>query len=148
MYYYALLWILFHVLQYIFTTVHGVLFYAVYSVPCIAYCYRVSVCAPTFYLELLDKLDKHICRTVGPLFATSLELLAHRENVASIIIFCRYYFGRSELDQLVALSCFRERSTLYSDRLHHFSVIIPILYKDVYATVSFLAQLYSEISCL
>ena len=148
MYYYALLWILFHVLQYFFTTVHGVLFYAVYSIPCIAYCYRVSVCAPTFYLELLDKLDKHICRTVGPLFSTSLELLAHRENVASIIIFCRYYFGRSELDQLVALSCFQERSTLYSDRLHHFSVIIPIFYKDVYATVSFLAQLYSEISCL
>ena len=33
--------------------------------------------APSCYLELLDKLQKWICRTVGPLFASSLEPLAH-----------------------------------------------------------------------
>ena len=36
-------------------------------------------------------------------FATSLELLADRRNVASLSLFCRYYFGKcsSELAQLV-----------------------------------------------
>ena len=29
------------------------------------------------YLELLDKLQKHLCRAVGPPLATSLEPLAH-----------------------------------------------------------------------
>ena len=48
----------------------------------------------TFYLELLDKLQKRICRTVGPSLATSLEALAHRRNVASWSPFYRYYFGR------------------------------------------------------
>ena len=33
--------------------------------------------APSCYLELLDKLQKPICRIVGPSLAASLELLAH-----------------------------------------------------------------------
>ena len=39
--------------------------------------------APKCYLELLDKLQKRICRTVGPSFAASLEPLAHHRNGAS-----------------------------------------------------------------
>ena len=31
--------------------------------------------APSYYLELLDKLQKRICKTVGPLLAASLEPL-------------------------------------------------------------------------
>ena len=60
---------------------------------------------PYCYLELLDKLQKRICRTVGPSLAASLEPLAHHRNVASLIVFYRYYFGRcsSELAQLVFL---------------------------------------------
>ena len=46
------------------------------------------------YLELLDKLQKQICRTVGPSLATSLEPLDHRRNVASLSLFYRYYFAR------------------------------------------------------
>ena len=47
------------------------------------------------YLELLDKLLKRVCRTVGPsLAAASLEPLAHRRNVASLSIFYGSYFGR------------------------------------------------------
>ena len=38
-------------------------------------------------LELLEKLQKRICRTVGPSFAASLEPLAHRRNVASLSLF-------------------------------------------------------------
>ena len=68
------------------------------------------VCAggPSCYLELLDKLQKRICRTVGPSLTTSLEPLVHRRNVASLSIFYRYYFGRcsSELAQLVPLLFF------------------------------------------
>ena len=83
--------------------------------------------APSCYLALLDKLQKQICRTVGPSLATSLETLAHCQNVASLSLFYRYYFGRcfSELAQLVPLPFSRGRSTPYSDRLHDFSVTIP-----------------------
>ena len=62
--------------------------------------------APSCYLELLDKLQKQICRFVGPSLTASLEsLVAHCHNVASWSIFYRYYFGRysSELAQLVQL---------------------------------------------
>ena len=73
--------------------------------PCMEYCCHVWAGAPSCYLELLDKLEKRICRTVGPSLAASLEPLAHRQNVASLSLFCKYYFGRcfSELAQLVPL---------------------------------------------
>ena len=34
--------------------------------PCMKYCCHVWAGAPNCYLELLDKLKKRICRTVGP----------------------------------------------------------------------------------
>ena len=73
--------------------------------PCMEYCCHVWPGAPSCYLELLDKLPKRICRTVGPSLAASLEPLAHCRNVASLSLFCRYYFGRcsSELAQMVPL---------------------------------------------
>ena len=69
--------------------------------------------APSYYLELLDKLQKRICKTVGPSLAASLEPLAHRQNVASLSLFYRHYFGgsSSELTQLVSLRFSRRRST-------------------------------------
>ena len=45
--------------------------------PCMEYCCHVWAGAPCCYLELLDKLQKQICRTVGPSLAASLEPLAH-----------------------------------------------------------------------
>ena len=73
--------------------------------PCIKHCCNVLTGAPSCYLEILDKLQKQIYRTVGPSLAASLEPLAHRRNVASLSLFYRYYFGRcsSELAQLVPL---------------------------------------------
>ena len=103
--------------------------------PWMEYCCHVWAGAPSHYLEdLLDKLQKRICRIVGPSLAASLEPLAHLRNVASLSLFYRYYFGRcsSELAQLVPLPFSRGRSTRYSDRLHDFSVTIPRCYKDVY----------------
>ena len=84
-------------------------------------------------LELLDKLQKRLCRTVGPSLAISLEFLGHHRNVASLSLFYRYYFGRysSGLAQIVPLPYSWERSTRYSDTLHDFSVTIPRCYSDV-----------------
>ena len=90
------------------------------------YCFHVWANALSCYLELLDKLQKQICRIAGPSPAASLEPLAHRTNVASLILFYRCYFGRcsSELAQLVPIPFSCERSTCYSDRLHDFPVTI------------------------
>ena len=73
--------------------------------PCIEYCCRVWAGAPSCYLNLLDKLQKWICRIVGASLAAFLEPLAHHRNEASLSLFYRYYFGRcsSELAQLVPL---------------------------------------------
>ena len=102
------------------------------------YCY-IWAGAPSCYLELLDRLQKRICMTVGPSLVASLQPLAHHQNVASFRFFYRYYFGRcsSELAQLVPLPFSRGRSTHYSDRLCDFSVTIPRCYKDVYVNSFF-----------
>ena len=101
---------------------------------CMECCCHVWAGTPSCYLDLLDKLQKRICRIVGPSLAASLEPLAHRRNVASLSLFYRYYFGRcsSELAQLVPLPFSRGGSTRYSDGLHNFSVTIPRCCKDVY----------------
>ena len=62
--------------------------------PFMEYCFHVLADALSCYLESLDKLQKRICRTVGPSLAASLEPLVHRRNVASLSLFYRYYFGR------------------------------------------------------
>ena len=99
------------------------------------------------YLELIDKLQKRICRTVGPSLATSLGHLADRGNVASLSLFYMYYFGRcsSELAQLVPLPYSRGWSTRYSDRLHCIIFLSPFI--DVtricLSSASFLAHLDS-----
>ena len=100
--------------------------------PCMEYFCLVWDGAHSCYLELIDKLQTQICKTVDPSLATSLKPLAYHWNVASLIIFCRYYFVRcsSQLGQLVLLP-FQGRSTRYSDILHDFSVTIPRCYRDV-----------------
>ena len=107
--------------------------------PYLEYWCHVWAGAPSCYLELLDKLQRRICRTVGPSLAASCKPLAHPQNVASLSVFCRYYFGRysSELAQMVPLPYSRGRSTRYSDRLHNISVTIPRCYKDVYVNSFF-----------
>ena len=95
--------------------------------PCMEYCCDVCAGAPSCYLELLDKLQKRICRFVGPSLAAFLEPLVHRRNAASLSLFYRCYFGRcsSALTQLVPLPFSWGRSTRYFDRVHDFSVTIP-----------------------
>ena len=57
--------------------------------PCMEYCCHVLAGAPSFYLELLDKLQKWKYMTVGPSLAASLEPLSHCRNVASLSLFYR-----------------------------------------------------------
>ena len=52
--------------------------------PCMECCCHVWAGAPSCYLELLDKLQKRICKTVGPSLAAALKPLAHRRNIASL----------------------------------------------------------------
>ena len=60
--------------------------------PCLEYCCHIWTGAPSCYLELLDKLQKQICRTVGLSLAAFLEPLAHQQNMFSLSLFFRYYF--------------------------------------------------------
>ena len=58
--------------------------------PCIEHCCYVLSGAPSCYLELLDKLKKRICRTVGASLAASLKHSAHYRNAAILSLFNRY----------------------------------------------------------
>ena len=106
--------------------------------PCMEYSCHARAGAPSCYLEFLDKLQKRICRTVGPSLAASLEPLAHHRNVASLSLLYKYYFGRwsSGLAQLVPLPFSRGSST---HRLHDFSVAMARCDKDVYVNSFFLS---------
>ena len=113
--------------------------------PCMEYCCHFWAGDCSCYWELLDKLQKRICRIVGPSLATSFEPLPHLWKVASFILFHRYYFGRcsSELAQLVSLPFLLGKPTRSSDRLHDFSVT-NVTGRSM-STVSFLTQLDSGI---
>ena len=80
----------------------GPLIHFVKFIPLYLYKYTIHPCmkcchiwagAFSCYLELLDKLQKWICKTVGPSLAPSLKLLAHHQNVATIsfIIFWDFW---------------------------------------------------------
>ena len=79
---------------------------------------------------MLDKLKKWIRKKAGPSVAAFLEVLAHQQNVSSLSLFGRYYFGRfsCELAQLVPPPYSQGRSTWYSDRLHNFCHLSKYLY--------------------
>ena len=101
------------------------------------------------YLELLDKLLKRVCRTVGPSLAASLEPLAHRRNVASLSIFYGSYFGRCS-SELAWFHFLILRVGLLVILLDWMIFLSPFLdaTKMSMSTVSFLAQLDPGILCL
>ena len=55
--------------------------------PCMEYCCRIWAGAPSCCLDLLNKLQKQICKIVGLLLAASPEPLAHCWNVAGLSLF-------------------------------------------------------------
>ena len=62
--------------------------------PCMEYCCHIWAGTPDCYLDLLDKLQKQIQRIVSSSLTSSLKTLAQCQNVASLSLFCMYYFGR------------------------------------------------------
>ena len=117
------------------------------------YCH-VWAGAPSCYLELLDKLHKRICRAVGPSLAASLEPLAHRQNVASLSLFYRYYFGcPSEdvhLNWLIWFHFLILKGGLLVILIDCMIFLSPFLNvtRMSMSTVPFLAQLNSGVLCL
>ena len=117
--------------------------------PCMEYSCHIWAGAPSCYLELLGKLHKRICSTVGPSFAASLKLLAHHWNVASLSLFCWYFVDvlQSWLNWFHFL--FPEGSLLI---ILIDCMIFPSPFIDVtrmsMSTVSLLKQLGSGILCL
>ena len=118
--------------------------------PCMEYCCRVLAGAPSCSLELLDKLQKGICRTVSPYLAASLELLADRRSVASLGLFYRYYFGNVHLNWLNWFHFLILKGGLLVILIDCMIFLSPFL--DVtrisMSTVSFLAHIDSGILCL
>ena len=58
--------------------------------PSMEYCCHVWAGVLSCYLDLLDKLQKWICRIVGSSLAALLEPLAHRRNVAKTLELSAY----------------------------------------------------------
>ena len=106
--------------------------------PCIE-CSNVWAGAPSCYLEFLEKLQKRICRTLGPSLTATVEPLTHRRNVACLTLLYSHNFHRpsSELAQLVLLPYFRGTRTRYSDIFYYFSVTSPRCHKNVYVNSLF-----------
>ena len=100
---------------------------------------------------MLDKLQKHLCRTVGPSPDASLEPLAHYHNIVSLSLFHRYYFGRCsfELVELAPLPCSRGRSTRYSISSNFLLPFLHVIRMSVStSTISFWLELDSGILSL
>ena len=87
--------------------------------------------APSCYSELLDKLQKRICRIADPSLAAFLESLAHRRNIASLSLFFRYWFGLNRLNWFVILrkqlNKLKAAHVLNSSIHHHLLILTAIL---------------------
>ena len=114
--------------------------------PCMEYCCHIWAGAPSCYLELLDKLQKQICRTVGPSLAASLEPLAHRRNVASIGI-TLVHVHLNWLNWFHFLILEGDLLVILIDCMIFLSPFLDVTRMSM-STVSFLAQLGSGILCL
>ena len=100
------------------------------------YSCHVWAAAPSCYLEMFDKLQKRIFRTVGTCYLSST--LVFCRNVTGLSLFYRYYFGITFIwTEVVPFPYSRGRSTSCSDRLQDFSVTIPRCYKDFYVNSFF-----------
>ena len=105
--------------------------------------------AAIWYWELLDKLQKQICWTVGLSLIASLESLAHRRNADSLSLFYMYYFCRcsSKLAELVPLRYSLGGVLVLIDCWIFLSPFLDVTRMSM-STFSFLTQLDPGILCL
>ena len=89
----------------------------------------------------------NLCRTVVPLLAASLETLALCQNVASLSLFCRYYFVDVHLNWLNWFHFLFLKVSLLIFLIDCMIFLLPFLdfTKMTMSAVSFLAQLNSGI---
>ena len=86
--------------------------------PCMEYCCHVWVSVPSCYLELLDNLQKWICRTASPSRTACLEPWAHFQNVASFKV------TSSTKQQLLKMCHLRHRLRIYVPFLRYIQVLV------------------------
>ena len=117
--------------------------------PCMEYCCHVWAGTPSYYLELLDRLQKRICRTVGPSPAASLEPLAHRRKVASLSLFYRYLVDvlQNWLNWFHFLFFEGGLLLILVDYMIFLSPLVDLTRMSM-SIVSFLTQLDSGVLCL
>ena len=118
--------------------------------PCMEYCCHVWAGAPSCYLDLLDKLQKWICRIVGPSLAASLEPLVHCRNVASLslsIVITLVDVLQNWLNWFHFLFLEGSLLVILIDCMIFLSPFLDVTRMSM-STVSFLAQLNSGILCL
>ena len=107
---------------------------------CVEFCCHVWASSASNYLEMLEKLQEWICRTVGPSHAASLECLANHQNVSSLSLFYRYHFVDVHLNWLSWFHFLILEGGLLVilvNILYDFSVTILRFYKDVYVNCFF-----------
>ena len=116
--------------------------------PSMKYCCHIWARAPSWYFEMLDKLQKWIWRMICPSLAACLEPLWHRRNVASLSLFSKYYFGRCS-SELAHHFLILEVGliVILVDCMIFLSPLLDVIRMSM-STVSFLAQLDSGIFCL
>ena len=102
--------------------------------PCMECCCHIWAGAHNYNLDISGKLQKWVCRTVGPSITASHEPFVHRLNVASLSLLHSYYLGRCShvLPEIAPLPCSFRESTCCSNRLNDFSVTIRRCCKDVH----------------
>ena len=89
-------------------------------------CCYAWIGAPYCYLDMLDKLQKWVSRTVGP--SASLESLAHCQNVANLSLYSFVYVHLNWLNWFHFLHLAPGPLVIL---IHDFSETIPCCYKDV-----------------
>ena len=117
--------------------------------PCMEYCCHVWAGAPSCYLDLLDKLQKRICRIIGPSLTASLEPLAHCRNLASLSLFYRYLVDvlQNWLNWFHFLFFEGGLLLILVDYMIFLSPLVDLTRMSM-SIVSFLTQLDSGVLCL
>ena len=95
--------------------------------------YYALVGAPYCYLDMFDRLQRLLCRTLGPTFAASLISLTCRCSKS----FCKHYFGRW-LNWLLSHNLVWVLPVILTS--HTFSVNIPRFQWMSMSTISFFVQ--------
>ena len=67
--------------------------------PCMEYCSHIWGDAPRSHgIDLLDRVQKLVISLAGSELSSDLQVLSHRRDVASLILFYKYYYGECSFE--------------------------------------------------